>query len=290
MAFAAIQGMTPTEVQPAAASELVAPSEIPGFTLVPLRAVPHSPEDGALDEYCEQYRAETLSDLGHLIQKQGWIVTSEATLGRYRVVSFASGFEPGTSALCFARNANIAIFDGQQLLAIAYAAHGKDRPLGKVEPLESGALLIWSDPPGMPVGELHADGGKLRLTKLSPQRSFCHGKASVPNVYGKSIAAARRILMASGWRPRRPDEKPGEGDMARTLARQGLIEAEICSGTGVGYCGFGYQGKVGQLEVTTVGGEPDPAANTVVNYEVICPKGNERATVGQPRQMRDSIG
>jgi hypothetical protein len=242
-------------------------SDIKGVSLVSLRAIPRSPENGSLDEYCEGYRARKLTAVGRQVAKLGWIVTSEAPLGRYQVVTFVSGFTPSTSAMCLARNANIGIFDGASLVALAYTPRSTDTPLGKVESLEGGALLIWSDPPGWPVGELHEQNNSLRLTPIAPERTFCRGRAVVPNVYGKQIEAARKILIAHGWRPRRPAQRPPfEVDfIVAQLAKSGVIEAEDCSGTGVGYCGFAYDGPAGVLGVTTAGDD-----HSVVSYGVAC--------------------
>lgn len=247
-------------------------SDIKGASLVSLATLPRSPENGSLDEYCQGYRAKKLTDLGRQVEKLGWIVTSQAQLGRYQVVSFASGFDPGTSALCSARNANIGVFNGSKLVALAYTARSADWRLGVVEPLESGALLVWGgDGEGAPIGELHAENDALRLTAIAPERTFCQGRAVVPNVYGKPLDAARKVLIAHGWRPQRPSESPGETDLAADFAKQGIIEAESCAGTGVGYCEFNYRGPSGVLSMTTVGGEPEPANNTVVRYSVGCP-------------------
>jgi hypothetical protein len=227
--------------------------------------LPHSPEKGSLDEYCEGYRIQKLTAVGSQVAKLGWIVTSDAPLGRYEAVTFASGFTPSTSAMCFARNANIAIFHGTSLVALAYGSRSARSPLGIVEPIEGGALLVWTDPPGWPVGELHDDNSGLRLTSIAPERTFCNRQAVVPNVYGKPLNAARKVLIAHGWRPSRPRERPDELDMAAQLAKQGIIETESCAGTGVGYCKFNYRSPAGLLSVTTAGEAP-----RVVSYGVAC--------------------
>ena len=254
-------------------------SDLEEYQLIPMHSLPRSPEKSALDAYCSGYRAAKQSPLARSIEKLGWIVTSEAPLGRFRAVSFASGFNPGTSALCFARNANIAVFEGNALVALAYPKRpyqGPDSnsnpiPLGIVEPLEDGpGLLIWTDPPGVPVGELRVEGESLRLTARAKEHAYCQGRARVPDIYEKGIDTARRMLFARGWKPQRPAEKPGDGDMAREMAKQGLIEAEACSGTGVGFCNWAYRGKAGLLHVTTVGGAPEPANDTVSSYDVEC--------------------
>ncbi|WP_233633032.1 hypothetical protein [Burkholderia seminalis] len=261
----------------ASADPLRTASDIAGASLVPLGVLPRSPENGSLDPFCTRYRANATTAAGREVAKRDWIVTSEAPLGRYTVVTFSSGFRAGTSAICFARNSNIGIFDGATLVALGYTARKAGWQLGSVDRLENGALLIWGgDGPAPPVGELHEENGGLRLTGVAAESTHCGGRAVVPNVYGKPLDAARRILIAHGWRPLPPREKPDATDGAAALAKHGIIEAEACSGTGVGYCALRYRNAAGVLGVTTVGGEPDtPSANTVIDYQVACRKQQE---------------
>ncbi|RQT51095.1 hypothetical protein DF043_31045 [Burkholderia cepacia] len=262
----------------ASAAPLRTASDIAGASLVPLGVLPHSPEDGSLDPFCERYRAKTTTAAGREVAKRDWIVKSEAPLGRYTVVTFSSGFRAGTSAICFARNGNIGVFDGTTLVALGYTARKAGWQLGSVDRLENGALLIWGgDGPAPPVGELHEENGGLRLTGVAAESTHCGGRAVVPNVYGAPLDAARRILIAHGWQPLRPREKPQATDGAATLAKHGIFEAEACSGTGMGYCALRYRNAAGVLGVTTAGGEPDkPSANTVIDYRVACRKPGAR--------------
>jgi len=261
------------------ASGLRVTSELPEYQFVKLRTLPRSPESARPDEYCSGYRAKRLSSVAYGVEKLGWIVTSEAPLGRFKVITFTSGFDPGTSALCFTHNANIAVFERDAVVALAYAkrpyrgpnSNSKPSPLGVVEPLaDKSGLLVWTDPPGSPVGELHADGESIRLVARAHEHTYCNGRTKVPDLYERGIDAARRVLLSQGWVPERPADPPGEGDMARDMAAKGLIEAETCSGTGVGYCAWNYRSEEALLHVATVGGEPEPADNTVVSYNVEC--------------------
>jgi hypothetical protein len=260
--FALVAPMTAFSAAPSA---LQTKSDIEGISLIALAELPHSPENDSLNEYCQGYRAQKLTAVGNQVAKHGWIVTSEASLGRYEVVTFASGFTPGTSGICFARNSNIAIYDGGSLVALAYNMRSARSPLGTVEPLEDAALLVWTDPPGSPVGELHDENNELRFTTVAPERAFCGGRAIVPNVYGRRISLARKILITHGWQPKRPRERPNDEWIAAQLGTRGIIEAESCSGTGAGYCSFNYRGAAGALHVTTAGDY-----NKVDRYGVDC--------------------
>lgn len=262
-----------------AASGLAVTSELPAFAFVRLSKLPPSPETAPLDESCTQYAAEPESPAAQMVERAGWIVTSEAPLAEFTVVSFASGFDPGTSAMCFARNANIAVFDGAALLALAYSKRPEREnersplgaPLGRVLALEDASgLQVFTDPPGAPIGELQGNAKALRLTTRASEHTFCERKAIVPDIYDKGIDRARKLLLAHGWTPQPPADPPGEYDLAQDMAARGLTEAETCSGTGVGYCAWNYRSKAARLGVTTVGGDADPAGNIVVGYGVTC--------------------
>ncbi len=250
-------------------------SDVHGALLVPLSALPASPEPGRLaDDLCANYRepTERLSAAGRAVQALGWHVMSEAPLGRYRAVSFASGFDAGTSAICEPHHVNVGVFDGTQLIALAYTARSADWQLGALEPLETGGLLIGEGRAITgPVAELHEQDEGLRLTAVAASRSDCGGRAMVPNVFDRPIDEARATLIGAGWRPVRPS--PPADDIATGLARRGVIEAESCAGTGLGYCAFRYRHAADTLSVVTVGGDPDPRHDTVVRTRVRCAGG-----------------
>ncbi|MEK6349141.1 MAG: hypothetical protein V4764_16780 [Burkholderia sp.] len=260
-------------VAPPASAQLQVHSEVAGASLVALPVLPRSPATAPVPEFCAHYRldAAALSPAGRAVEALGWFAMSDAPLGRYRVVSFASGFEPGTSAICTPRHTNLGVFDGTKLVALAYLARSAQWQFGTLDPLETGGLLIGEgERVGGPVAELHQQDEGLALTEVAASRTFCGGRAIVPNVFGKSIAAARKILIAAGWRPMRPAEKPGPDDAAADLAKHGVIEAETCSGTGVGYCAYTYLNAHAALSVVTVGGDPDPRHDDVVSARAEC--------------------
>ncbi|WP_414449093.1 hypothetical protein AB4851_07510 [Burkholderia sp. 22PA0099] len=258
---------------PVSAQSVRTHSEVAGTSLVALSVLPRSPERAPVPEFCAHYRldAKALSPAGRAVEAMGWFAMSEASLGRYRVVSFASGFDPGTSAICTPHNTNLGVFDGAKLVALAYLSRTAPWQFGTLDSLETGGLLIGEgEHVGGPVAELHQQDEGLALTGVAASRSFCGGRAMVPNVFGKSIAVARTILIAAGWQPVRPAEKPGPDDAAADLAKHGVIEADTCSGTGVGYCSYRYRNASAALSVVTVGGDPDPRNNNVVGANAQC--------------------
>ncbi|MEX3630069.1 MAG: hypothetical protein VB138_11930 [Burkholderia sp.] len=90
-------------------------------------------------------------------------------------------------------------------------------------------------------------------------------------MFGKSIAEARKLFIAQGWRPVRAKRGDPRYDVAADLARHGVIEASDCAGTGLGYCSYTYRNAVGTLSVVSVGGDPDPRNDTVVSATARCP-------------------
>jgi hypothetical protein len=246
-------------------------SEVAGIRFVSLTDLPHSPDSSDV-ESCGARDKPPTSVAGKQVTAKGWTVTSEADLGRYHVVSFAGGFEQVTGSLCFAQDANIAVYDGASLVALAYTGKSSHVDLGTLSPLEGGALLIDSNGPGTPTAELHADEKGLRVTAISPEQPVCKGATSVPGIYGKSIKDARVVLTAKGWTPEVSRPAPGDGDRAKDLVEHGFPEAESCAGTGLGYCGFNYRNGAIKLDVTTIGGESDDGSeDKVIGYSAKCP-------------------
>lgn len=253
--------------------ELKAASSIAGLVFTMLDRLPRAPGRGSkAPEFCTSYVTEPKSVGARNARALGWTVTGEAPLGPLVAVSFAGGFEPATSGTCVVQNGNVGIFNQEgELVALAYAARGSTKSIGRVSGLESGAVRIWDgDPPGTPVADIerHNGGYLLRLGALAAKETLCSGRASVPNIYGLGIDRARRALMQSGWTPvpstADQDERFGR---EKELRKRGIVEVDGCSGTGFGYCSFGYKGPAGTLSVTTMGDGDFP---TVSGYGATC--------------------
>lgn len=256
-----------------APEQLRASSAIAGLAFAMLDKLPRAPASAKrVPEACTRYVVQPKTSGGRTARAFGWPVTGEAAFGPFTAVSFARAFEPATSGTCVVQEGNVGIFTGQgELVALAYAPRGSKTSIGRVSALEGGAIRVWDgDPPGMPVGDIERiDGGyHLRLGALAPQETLCGGRSAVPNIYGKPIDEARKLLWARGWAPI-PTQPPPEKDSREgELARRGVTEVEGCSGTGFGYCSFNYRGGGGRLAVTTMGEAEFPG---VVGYGVTCP-------------------
>lgn len=238
-----------------------------------LNKLPSAPASAKVREgSCLNFLVEPVSPAGKLVTTAGWIVTSELPLGPYEAIAFAGAVEPSTSGTCAISQGNVGIFDKDKLLAVAYADHPADVTIGQIMPLEGGAVRIWSG--GLlwwPVGDIHLlDGGhRLQLGALAAKETLCHGQAVVPNIYGMSIDRARTALSKGRWKPVPHHFSPDESyqSEAINLQKRGVPEVSNCSGTGLNYCSFDYEGAGGLLEVWTAGDENFPS---VAIYSVHC--------------------
>lgn len=256
-------------------------SAVPGIDLTPLADLPQAPAGGPGDKLCLDNLRPPASDAGKAVAGLGWVVGSEARLGSYQVVSFASAFQLSRSGICAVRNGNIAIFAGGRLVALAYGNSAESGLLGRVQPIDGGGLSVWrGDDPRVALGELRDQAGTLRLSAAAAAggERVCSGKAVLPSLDGKTIKDARAVLSAQGWTPLPATDMPGgtapnQYDRASKLVKNGFVEAETCAGTGAGNCIFNYRSAAGTLGVITATGTSlvnDGTDDTVVDTKLSC--------------------
>lgn len=218
-------------------------------------------------ESCSQRVIQPKSAAAKLVVAQGWAVMSDVPLGPYRAVSFAGQMEPATSGTCSITQGNVAVFENGKLIALVYGKSAEDAAIGRLAPLEGGAVRIWDgDIAPSPAGDLRIDAdGTLRLSRVADEDSVCKGRAKVPNVYNMPIDKARKVLVANGWNPVRSSASGEPRHSA--LVKRGIVETGSCAGTGLGFCDFGYAGPAGKLTLTTAG---DGDLPSVTDYDVKC--------------------
>lgn len=249
------------------------PSSTPGglvtTALTRLPPPPQPVEPG----FCDHLMIEPQTAGGRVASALGWAVTGEVSLEGMDVVSFTGGFEPGTSGSCQMTDGNVGVFDDEQLRWLVYGKKGATSRIGVVEAFEKSAIRIWSgDYLPQPLVDMRIDtSGAVSLGNLAPAERFCDGKATVPNIYGIPIAEAREALASAGWGPVLGIAQGEPVDLrSEELKAAGIYEVQSCSGTGFGYCSFGYSGQFAELSVVTVGeGEPS-ATPEVARYSVSC--------------------
>ena len=224
------------------------------------------PRDDDSDEgYCDQYHAAPVSTGARTAAAKGWLIAKEGRLGPLTAVTIVATFEPGTSGVCFPRGGNIAFFDGDTLVGILYSAADKDVSIGGFEAVGD-RLRVGAGTPAPPYGDITLNDRAIRFGPIAASDSVCGGRRTVPNIYGLSIQAARRKLIASGWKPV-PSTAEAEF-LTLDLRNEGVVEANGCAPTGYGQCGFSYAAGRDRLGVGSVGDEPV----MVSGYSVECRK------------------
>lgn len=244
-------------------------SSVGAVAITPLSTLPKAPPDAGDRALCSQFAVTPRSAAGRQVAAAGWTVTGEARLGRFQAVSFAGRFTQGTSGSCAIAAGNVGMFEGEALRAIAYARKDGSRSIGSVVPFGSDALRLWDgDLLPQPLADLRLEGeGGLNIVPLAPLEAFCEGRSVVPNVYAQPITRAREALRQLGWKPVKGPLPDHPASREAELARRGAVEVEACSGTGFGFCSYGYERPEATLSLVTVGDADDPA---VSRYDVRC--------------------
>ncbi|MBP0580053.1 PASTA domain-containing protein [Labrys sp. LIt4] len=245
-------------------------SEVKGVVFRLLTTLPRAPGPVEGADECSHLTVKPTSEAGRLVADRGWAVTGEAKLGTaLRAVSFAGGFEPGTSGTCLVNDGNVGVFDGSKLVALLYAEKGAKATLGRLEALEGGGVRVLDgDYLATPLGDIRSiDDYKFEFNPVAANDSVCGGRAKVPNINNMSIDKARAALRANGWVPVPSSEQDRADSRVADLVKLGVVEAEACSGTGLGYCSYNYRSEAGTLSVTTAGDNDYPS---VTDYAVKC--------------------
>jgi hypothetical protein len=94
---------------------------------------------------------------------------------------------------------------------------------------------------------------------------------------GLSYDAARKRIIAAGWKPRATKSNSANAEdteaMVKLFRTRGYMEVEYCAPTGLAACVFNFVDKVGnRLAVRTAGEElPERAAHAVVTgFDLSC--------------------
>ncbi|MGL4235730.1 hypothetical protein [Tabrizicola sp.] len=249
-------------------------SQVAGLQIVALDSLPAAPGDAAPPEFCDHLTLPNPeTPAGRAVQAQGWSVTSEVPFGDLTAVSFVGGFVPATSGTCELLDGNVGLFSGDRIVALIYGTKGAGPLIGYASPFGDDGVRILSGDllpgPTADLGRIGSDG--IAVTPLAKVEPFCGGAASVPYIYNLPIDQARILLMEAGWQPV-PGDRETEGmGFASAIAAAGVPEVEECSGTGFGFCAYGYTRPAGDLSVTTAGeGGEDGGLPTVSGYGVDC--------------------
>jgi hypothetical protein len=249
--------------------ELKVASKVADLRIVRIGRLPANPNPAPVDDYCSSvgYGIHSpKSPGGQLAASRGWIVTAETKLGKYDAVTFVGGLDAGTSAVCYPKNGNLAVFDGSHLQAIAYSMRPSKYIVGTAWEMDERRIRLADGTPDAPFADVVLRDGIL-VEPTAPEDPVCGGSAVIPNIYNQGILQARKKLLAYGWRPKRPAE-PLNGGMDEALKAQGVIEVEACAGTGWGPCRFNYvHSKGATLAVVSRGEDSNPP---IISAEASC--------------------
>lgn len=255
----------------AAATGLTLASKVDAIRIAAVSTLP-SNSSGNTDDatLCSQFIQKPGSASARAVQDAGWFVTGQAQIGGYQAVSFVGGLSPATSGNCQLDDGNIALFKDGAIRAIAYGKKGSANAIGMIR-ADAGVVKIHDgDILHQPAALLRvADDGAVSIEPLPSSEAVCNGAATVPTIRNLPINKARDVLAKAGWAhaPRAQPIREAEDVRAFDLAKRGVSEVDSCSGTGLGFCNFTYQGPAGRLTVMTVGDDEWP---TVASYGVTC--------------------
>lgn len=248
-------------------------SAVDGLHIVAINKLPVAPQEVSTDDpvlNCD--RDPPVSPEGKAVSSLGWKVINEVTNGDLTIIGFFSKGEDGTSGSCFIKNGNVAIYNKGVLQALIYGDEITDDSnslLGAVSKTNlNNTFRLREFFLGMTaVADLFYDGNVARVQPIAPIEPFCNGIAPVPNIYGKDIKSARKLLKNYGWKPENTEADQNDS-IAKELNSEGITEVDSCSGTGFGFCNFDYQREGGiSLNVITMGDD-----FTVTDYGAHCPE------------------
>ena len=226
------------------------------------------PTDFMVDGWCSNYlsKAKTLS--GQNINKTGWKVLSEQSVGPYLFISF-SGELLSYGAQCFFKQGNIAIFKSSVLVGVIYSNSKDDDRIGRLSINEAGIIEL-SDASWAPWVDIKILKDQVKIERRAGVQSFCNGSTIVPNVVGLSIVDARKSLIEFGWEP---VIQIGEVSFSFVdqMRESGIVETVDCIGTGRGFCSHEYQNPNGLLSLESSEQRiSESYGQVVVYYGVSC--------------------
>ena len=254
----------------AAATRLTLASKVDAVRIAAVSTLPSNDGDTDDASFCSRFIQTPGSASARAVRDAGWFVTGQAQVGDYQAVSFVGGLRAGTSGICLLDDGNVALFKEGALRAIIYGKKGMPNAIGMIR-ADAGVVKIHDgDVLHQPAALLRVtDDGAVSIDPLPASEAVCNGAASVPNIQNLPINKARDMLAKAGWAklPRAQPIREAEDMRAFDLVSRGITEVDSCSGTGLGFCNFAYQGPAGRLSVMTVGDDEWP---TVASHGVTC--------------------
>lgn len=236
------------------AQEVSVRSEVRPYNITALQELPHAP--ATAHHNCTS--PAPVSPAARTVTALGWQVVHESDLGPFHAVTFVGQSNSGSAGMCAYGESNVAIYRGDTLEALIWAAFEEEIPIIMGVSIEDRLLRLYAaDYVNYPVADLVlAENDTLVLRELPKIDRYCSGKVPLPVGWGESLKAELSALDASGWSAR--------------SAEQGKPAPDECSGSGVGYCVYMFDHEGAELKLTTYGGEAQGNGPAIADYEVTC--------------------
>ena len=209
---------------------------------------------------CTNFTTPRLTHNSKTVTDRGWIVTSQVHYGPFELISFAGSLESITSGMCIITETNIAIFLSNKLLGFFYTDPELDTGLSGVHADGMGRVQVVSGG-GIRPTSFEITFRSNRITLDTPSyTTACEGSDIIPSLTSHSILEAKKELLSFGWKPTSDISGPEEFRnyyekdpyYETTRIERNLPELITCSGTGVGFCKYLYEGDKSYLEIDTV--------------------------------------
>jgi hypothetical protein len=253
-------------------------SLVPDAAIVSIGDLPVIPYEKPEKDFCGRDNAASGAE-ARWASSRGWRINLETTLGPIRLINVFRRYEP-VNAICYQIDARIILFEHGVPIATILSGVMGEGPIEVLEDTDHGGFRLENEVGDPPFGELFLTGRDIEIRPLPPADRIC-GDTLLPNVFGKRIGRARRILRGSGWKSE-PQPPPAryrdvDGNLSIEnytddgLYKKGFKERSDCNP--MGFCDFNYRrGKVA-IKLHTYD-------ETVTRYYETCP---HRAAPGARR-------
>lgn len=250
-------------------------SLMPGVSIAPTSDLPVVPRLANDNSDCPS-TAQPKTPEGKWVLSRCWRITDEDRFGPLTMVNAMRSFALGFNSDCHPIAGRFLLFNGGKIIATIVTTSPDDADFGRWEKTTGGGLRLTTVPDEPPFGDLFVRGRDVDIEPLPQSEKACDGTKTMPNVFGKPIETARRILRRAGWRAvpvQYSFEDLDDGDFElRHYYGKGITEVTTCEPHS--WCEFGYRSGRATALMFSQGG-------AVTSRDVDCD--GHRVTVGIQR-------
>jgi hypothetical protein len=144
--------------EPGASVQYLLRSQVRGVHIAPTTELPQNPH--GTDSSCEPYEKVPGSDAAKSVKAKGWHVTAEHEISGLQAVSFAGACAPVNENAFTPIDANVGMYDGEQLRAVIYG-----KALGYVEDGGDPAQLRIASKSNEQIGRIIVASHKISIQR-----------------------------------------------------------------------------------------------------------------------------